>query len=388
MVPMGSTRSFRVAGMFAGIGGIELGLSRAGHETTLLCENDPFARAVLEARFPGVPVVGDIKELKRLPKGTNMIAGGFPCQDLSQAGDTKGIGGSRSGLVDEVFRLAESHDIPWLLLENVPFMLRLSKGAAMNHIVRRLEGLGYRWAYRVMDTRAFGLPQRRERVYLLASKVEDPAPILFHGNVEPDLETDHTGQACGFYWTEGVRGLGWAISAVPTLKGGSTVGIASPPAIWMPDGRIVTPDIRDAERLQGFRSDWTKPAEGVGRKSFRWKLVGNAVSVPVARWIGDRLAMSGGTVKWDGHDGIVSGSWPTAAFESDGCAFAVDISKWPVHRKQANLSDFLRYEPKELSLRATTGFSKRLASGTLRAPEAFRLALKHHIERMGANVTH
>ena len=80
------------------------------------------------------------------------------------------------------------------------------------------------------------------------------------------------------------------VNAIPTLKGGSTVGVPSPPAIWLPDGRFVTPDIRDAERLQGFAVDWTRPAETVRRRSFRWKLVGNAVSVPVAKWVGDRLA--------------------------------------------------------------------------------------------------
>ena len=105
------------------------------------------------------------------------------------------------------------------------------------------------------------IPQRRRRVYLLASRSENPEEYLFGEDAgEPDKE-HHAGRACGFYWTEGLRGLGWAVDAVPTLKGGSTIGIPSPPAIWMPDGRIVTPDIRDAEQLQGFDPDWTKPAE-------------------------------------------------------------------------------------------------------------------------------
>ena len=165
----------------------------------------------------------------------------------------------------------------------------------------------------MIDARAFGRPQRRKRVYLLASREEDPAPRLFAGSVPPPAPTDHHGKACGFYWTEGVRGLGWAISATPTIKGGSTVGIPSPPAIWMPDGTIVTPDIRDAERLQGFRANWTKPAEEVRRRGFRWKLVGNAVSVPVAKWIGDRLADPAPNRPWGPPRGTVNGSWPKAA---------------------------------------------------------------------------
>jgi len=381
---MGSKRTFRVAGLFAGIGGIELGLSKAGHEGKVLCENDPSAKAVLQTRFPGTPLVEDVRELDTLPQGTDLLAAGFPCQALSQAGETRGIKGVRSGLVAEIFRILETHDVPWVLLENVPFMLRLGRGAAMNYIVERMEQLGYRWAYRVMDTRAFGIPQRRERVYLLASREADPAPLLFKGDSPSVNGIDYRGRACGFYWTEGVRGLGWAVGAVPTLKGGSTVGIPSPPAIWLPDGRMVTPDIRDAERLQGFRVDWTKPAEEVGRASFRWKLVGNAVSVPVANWIGERLARFDPDEVWDDHDGLVSGAWPTAAYHADGCSFSVGLSTWPVRRKQQDLLDFLRYEPKELSLRATKGFEKRLSSSTLRAPDEFRAALKRHIKRMSS----
>ena len=95
--------------------------------------------------------------------------------------------------------------------------------------------------------------------------------------------------ACGFYWTEGIRGLGWAFDAIPTLKGGSTVGIPSPPAIILPDGIIVKLNIQDAERIQGFEAGWTQPAELVARPGMRWKLVGNAVTVGAAEWIGRRI---------------------------------------------------------------------------------------------------
>ncbi|MBL8754422.1 MAG: DNA (cytosine-5-)-methyltransferase [Planctomycetes bacterium] len=373
----------RAVGLFAGIGGIELGLCKAGHDTLLLCENDPGAAAVLDARFPSVPRVDDVRALDSLPVGTELLAAGFPCQDLSQAGGTRGIRGARSGLVGEVFRLLEGRRVPWVLLENVPFMLQLNRGAAMDFIVTRFERLGYRWAYRVIDTRAFGLPQRRERVFFLASLEEDPAPRLMRDSKVPAAGTDHRGHACGFYWTEGVRGLGWAVAAVPTLKGGSTVGIPSPPAIWLPNGRIVTPDIRDAERLQGFPVDWTKPAERVGRSSFRWKLVGNAVTVRVAKWVGERLAEPARGVADDLVVSPLTGAWPRAAFgDASGGRFCVDATTWPVSFKQTPVDEFLLYEPKELSLRATSGFERRLASSSLRAPDAFRAALKTHIQRM------
>jgi len=168
------TNKHEIAGLFAGIGGLERGLHRAGHRTVLLCENDPGATAVLKARFPNVPHHHDVTNLPALPKSTTLVAAGFPCQDLSQAGQTAGISGLRSGLVDEVFRLVRQTRTPWLLLENVPFMLQLNRGRAMDHITGVLESLGYRWAYRVVDSRAFGRPQRRRRVYLLASAAEDP----------------------------------------------------------------------------------------------------------------------------------------------------------------------------------------------------------------------
>src|SRR5439155_6074663 len=143
----------------------------------------------------------------------------------------------------------------------------------------RFEELGYRWAYRVINARAFGVAQRRERVFFVAALERDPRDVLFADNAEPRPDPqDSSGYACGFYWTEGIRGLGWAVDAIPTLKGGSTVGIPSPPAIRLPIDRIIlTPDIRDAERLQGFSADWTLPAlEGdTVRKGARWRLVGN-----------------------------------------------------------------------------------------------------------------
>ena len=110
----------------------------------------------------------------------DVITAGFPCQDLSQVGRTKGISGSESSLINEVFRLLVSAPtkVRWLVLENVPFMLRLQRGRAIQEITQSASRLGWQWAYRTVDTRAFGLPQRRRRVILLASRSEDPRPIL------------------------------------------------------------------------------------------------------------------------------------------------------------------------------------------------------------------
>lgn len=389
----------RVAGLFAGIGGVERGMSMAGHATEILCEWEPAAQRVLRARFEEVALAGDVRRLRSLP-AVDLVTAGFPCQDLSQAGLTAGIRGERSGLVSEVFRLLDRAKPRWLLLENVPFMLQLDRGEAMRFLTTSLRERGYRWAYRIVDTRAFGLPQRRQRVLLLASRTEDPRQVLLSDDAgDPPLDHPFAdsvrtrpidGHACAFYWTEGIRGLGWAVEATPTLKGGSTLGIPSPPAILLPSGELVTPDIRDAERLQGFPAGWTEPSvdDPSRRNGPRWKLVGNAVSVPVFRWVGERLAKPR---RYDGkHDPVrSSGAWPKAAWCVDSSIHAADVSSWPKRLKAPPLAEFLRYPVEPLSLRATRGFLDRAGKGSLRFPAGFLDAVAAHAARMnpGASST-
>jgi DNA (cytosine-5)-methyltransferase 1 len=372
------------AGLFAGIGGIELGLERAGHRTALLCEIDDSACAVLEKHFPGVPRQRDVRTLRLLPRDVTLLTAGFPCQDLSQAGMTRGIAGERSGLIGEVFALLEKRRVPWVLIENVPFMLQLGKGRALDVIVSELERLGYHWAYRVVDSRAFGLPQRRQRVFLLASTVSDPRGVLFTDDVgEREDPAPSRRRSYGFYWTEGLRGLGTAVDAVPTLKGGSTVGIPSPPAIVLPRrDRVVTPDIRDAERLQGFEADWTLPATEVNRRAgARWKLVGNAVTVNVAEWIGRRFR-SPGIYDASGDAPLVRrGAWPSAAWNIGLGRHRSFVSRWPVALPGDPIHEFLRFEPAPLSARATAGFLARLSQSSLSRPEWFESVLERHRDR-------
>jgi DNA (cytosine-5)-methyltransferase 1 len=256
----------------------------------------------------------------------------------------------------------------------------------MRYLVDELERRGFKWAYRVVDTQAFGLPQRRQRVIFLASKYEDPCDVLFVDNAEPVYPTFDNRLWCGFYWTEGLRGLGWAVDAVPTMKGGSTIGIPSPPAIWDPrDGSITTPDIRDAERLQGFPADWTSPAVEVNgvRPGHRWKLVGNAVSVPVARWVGDRLAKPGTFDRARIAESVEPGvAWPKAAFGQKGCLpCAVSVSMWPVAASRQHLADFIGFPRNPLSARAAVGFKSRLDVSSLRYPDQFREALANYVQR-------
>lgn len=370
----------KVAGLFAGIGGLELGLAEAGHESHLLCEIWPPARSVLLDQFSDVPCVEDVRELDDLPEEIDLLVAGFPCQDLSQAGLTAGIGGSRSGLVGQVFRLLDKRPVPLVVLENVPFMLSLARGEAMRAIVSAFEYRGYSWAYRVVNSLSF-LPQRRERVLFVASRGDiDPADILLVDEAEPHiLATDLSSRAHGFYWTEGTRGVGWATDSIPTLKNGSTVGIPSPPAIMLPTGNVITPDIRDAERLQGFAEDWTLAASRSGKASLRWSLIGNAVSVPVARWLGERLARPGAYDRTSDRELPASGKWPRAARSVGVTRRAVDINAYPTWAERLPLHQFLNYPGKPLSARATRGFLSRAEKGTLRFAPGFLDGLRKHL---------
>lgn len=392
----GGDVQIKVAGLFAGVGGIELGLSPLGMETHLLCEIEPGARRILERRFPEAEVHPDVTTLDELPE-VDLVTAGFPCQDLSQAGPKRGIGGDKSSLVEHVFRLLEQarsagRQPSMVLFENVSYMLRLDQGRAMGYLVERLEELGYSWAYRVVDARAFGIPQRRQRVIMLASLDADPAAVVLGPSVPEPLGIDATGplnegSTYGFYWTEGRRGLGWTRDAIPTLKGGSRLGIPSPPAIWCPhDGLFGTPSLEDAERLQGFEAGWTDPADEVYEKPrrWRWTLVGNAVCVPMASWIGRRIALGEQASAAALERRELQGRWPAAACGHAGRRYSVDVSTRPEQLEFEPLSAFLERPLVPLSERAAKGFLSRAREGKLRFGDGFLDSLEHYLDGFAA----
>lgn len=177
----------KAVSLFAGVGGFDLALTRAGVEVVAAVEIDKHARKVLEKQFPETTLLEDVcnvtgNQLTGLGFNSNgIIVGGFPCQDLSVAGKRAGLEGSRSGLFWEIHRLLKETKAEWFILENVPGLLSSNGGRDMGTVLGSLAELGYGIAYRVLDAQYFGVAQRRRRVFIvgrLGDSGRTPAQIL------------------------------------------------------------------------------------------------------------------------------------------------------------------------------------------------------------------
>ena len=366
----------RAASLFSGIGGFELGLS-ATAEFILTNEIDSAAREVLGARFPGVASVHDVGLVRPDDLAdADLLIAGFPCQDVSIVGGQRGMGGEKSGLVRHVFRLAGAVRPDRILLENVQSIRFVHGGRVLAYLMHEAERLGYRWAYRILDSRAFGLPQRRRRFYFLASRVDDPREVLLsdHGPMPaaPPLSRD---VPIGFYWTEGRFGHGLTSDALPPIKSGSSIGIPSPPAVLLPSGAVRLPTIETAERIQGFPRGWSSAAPA----RQRWRLVGNAVSPPVLDWLGRRFDTPS-LFSQPGSDMPTKTPWPIAAWgDGKGKRQAVDLSEAPADARLGRLSEET-FDWAPISVRALQGFVDRATASRLSYPPGFLDALRAALE--------
>ncbi len=159
--------------LFAGIGGFEMALDRAGVRTVASVESDAMARGVLRHRFPDVALFDDVVKVSArelLDCGFNpergIVTAGFPCQDVSLAGKRAGLAGERSGLFWHIVRLATELQPRWVLIENVPGLLTSHRGRDMATVVGAMVECGYGVSWRVLDAQHFGVPQRRRRVFV------------------------------------------------------------------------------------------------------------------------------------------------------------------------------------------------------------------------------
>lgn len=159
----------RVLDLFSGIGGLSLGLERAGMRTIAFCEIEPFCRAVLAKHWPEVPQYDDVRAITgaRLAADglePDVICGGFPCQDISYAGPGGGLSGSRSGLWWEFARIIGEVGPRYVLVENVAALL----DRGMGEVLGTLSDLGFDAEWSVVSACALGAAHMRRRVFIVA----------------------------------------------------------------------------------------------------------------------------------------------------------------------------------------------------------------------------
>lgn len=171
--------------LFAGIGGFHSGLTKAGMKCVGWCEQDKYAQQSYRALYPtdNLWFSPDVRALN----GTEMPYAdlwcfGFPCQDVSIAGLKNGMGNTRSGLFYEVMRLLNEtkHKPKWLLIENVKNLLSIDNGWGFYSVLSEMDKAGYSIAWRVYNTKDFGLPQNRERLFIIGHLGNDcPSEVLY-----------------------------------------------------------------------------------------------------------------------------------------------------------------------------------------------------------------
>jgi DNA (cytosine-5)-methyltransferase 1 len=319
--------AFRFVDLFAGIGGMRLGLEANGGECVYSVEWDRFACQTYRARFPDAMASntlwpGDIRDVQELPPH-DLIAAGFPCQPFSIAGVTKKASlGRPHGFLDEtqgtlfheIARLAEGAGTPVLFLENVKNLKSHDRGRTFRVITDALNDLGYNLSHKVVDARAW-VPQHRERIFIIGLRREvfgdaaffefppEPSqrPILTKAffDAEPDpyltrsahvweylQEYARKHKAAGNGFGYGLVGAGDVTRTLSAryYKDGSEIlvrQVGKPP-------RMLSRD--ECARLMGFPAGWI-PNQVSRTQAYRQ--FGNSVVVPVVEWIGKALVEQG-----------------------------------------------------------------------------------------------
>lgn len=298
---------YQVASFFSGIGGLELGLERAGFKVVFQCEIKPFCREILQRHWPDVPLHDDIRTIDpdAIP-AADVWAAGFPCQDLSLArmGPRNGLRGQQSGLFHEFAELVRERMPRAIILENVHGLLSSHGGRDFAVVLKALDELGYGVAWRVLNSKDFGVPQQRRRVYIVAvhRDARSAGEVLFEpecgrwnssahrqdGPKPPSLFQTIIGDPVNGPLVKTIAHCIYAESARHTGTDWSRN------YVWYPDGRVRRFVPKEVEAVQGFPIGWTLPAESALKQvdrtdSLRYHAIGNAVTPPVAQWVGQRL---------------------------------------------------------------------------------------------------
>lgn len=286
----------RFASFFAGIGGFDLGFQHAGMIPVFHCEIDPYCQRILKRHWPEVPLHDDITTLnaKDIPEA-DIWAGGWPCQDVSAANaQRKGIHGARSGLFFTFTALARKVRPSWIVLENVKGLLSSDGGSAFESVVNELEEIGYMGVWFTFNTLSAGLPQNRERIFLVGSyrsslshQFYSDCGKLFRDDsprkaqrteTRSDIRREFIGDTPLLVQRRGGFGYTKATSYCPTIRAqtGKHQGGHS-------DRPILCGQKLDLERVRKVNG---VPGRLDGR---RGRLIGNAVAPPIAEFIGRRI---------------------------------------------------------------------------------------------------
>ena len=299
--------------MFCGIGGFRLGLEASSKiKDTKDCpnneeqcpsntrylfrcvwgnDNDRYACQIYRKHW-GEVCEGDIRtvDVDAIPEH-DLLCAGFPCQSFSIAGKRRGFEDTRGTLFFEICRVIRAKRPSYLLLENVKGLLSHDNGETFKTIIYSLDELGYDCQWQVLNSKDFGVPQNRERVFIVGHTRGKPRPKVFPLGEASSLGKNSTwAYAIDSNIYKGVRGhRRRTMIEVRTLQGGAHSGGYHSDMTILVEGksniRRLTPI--ECERLQGFPDDWT---EGISDTQ-RYKCLGNAVTVNVLEAIGRQMVM-------------------------------------------------------------------------------------------------
>ncbi len=287
------------ASFFTGVGGFDLGFDKAGIDTVFQCEIDDFCQSVLSRHWPRVERCRDIREVNASSILDSQIwCGGFPCQDVSVARGwlgRDGFKGKNSGLFYPFAKLIEESLPKVIVLENVTGLLNSHSGKDFAILLCTLNQLGYGVAWRTLNTRYFGIPQSRPRIFVCAwaGSAESAYNVLFEGGESHVPEKPRLGFLRESHCkVTGARVPEIAFCLAATSGRHTGTDWSRSYVSYESEVRRLTPT--ECERIKGFPADWTLPNKDSKLRSMdadspRYKSIGNAVSVPVVEWIGKRI---------------------------------------------------------------------------------------------------
>lgn len=278
-----------VLSLFAGIGGFDLGLARAGFHTTEVAETDPYASKVLAKRFPDAPNAGDVTKAKY--RHADIITAGFPCQDISYAGEGAGLAGSRSGLWREVVRAVRMVGPRYTILENVAALLNRGMGTVLGDLAE----IGHDAEWHCIPASAVGAPHRRDRIWIVAypgSIEHEGSSPKITGPLAAELSRA-SADAAPMLGTEIERSEpNGDHASAGTLAGPNCAGLSERELCAGDEGGSRRPPSRQEPALGGrwpAEPNVGRVAHGVPARVDRLRGLGNAVVPQIPEWIAHRI---------------------------------------------------------------------------------------------------